>query len=112
MNLEIYQTVRSFLIKPGMKTEKKKHFERYIQFITENGFTKKYYRDMPIPNDVKKLEQIDGKADFVHYKDLRNYIEANTKVEALPFDKLGLPLPNLLGDHHSGSFYQPSHSLR
>lgn len=83
--LEIYQTVRTFLIRPRMKRQKKKHFERFIKLIMENGFTKKYYRDIPIPKDVQKLEQ---RGEFRHYKGLRDYVEANTKVTALSFEKL------------------------
>ena len=85
--LEIYQSIRSFIVRKNLKIEKKKFFEKYLETYFENGFVKKVYRNNP-PNYVMKFEKRGGKDGFVHYKGLQEYIEANTLVEALPFDKL------------------------
>lgn len=86
-NLEIYQSIRTFLIAKHMKGEKKKYLERCLGIWIESGLTKNLKRDSP-PNYIMKLEERGGKDGFFHYDSLQNYIEANTMVQALSIDQL------------------------
>lgn len=85
-NLEIYQSVRTFLIKKGIKI-KKKFFKKYLEVLIEQGFTTKMYRNN-FPNYLMKYEREGGEDGFVHFESVQQYIEANTKVSALQLDKL------------------------
>lgn len=85
--LEIYQGIRTFLVGKKTKTEKKRYYEKCIGLSLEHGFSKKFYRDPPSYIGVK-FEKQGGSDGFVHYGGLQDYINANTVVVALPFDKL------------------------
>lgn len=86
-SFEIYQIVRSLVFRRGLQTEKKKFIERFISPYTENGFSKKIYRDnVPILFEVKFESR--GKDGFMHFDSLQEYIAVHTRVEALSFDKL------------------------
>lgn len=67
--------------------EMRKHLEKYGESFTESGFSKKFVLNFPNLTEMK-LEPRSGKDGYMHYEGLQAYIEANTKVEALPFDKL------------------------
>ena len=86
-NLEIYQSIRTFMIPKSMEVGKRKYFERCTWSIAENGFSKKFYRDLPDYSGMS-FEKSGREEGFVHYSGLQNYIEANTRVEALRYDKL------------------------
>ena len=86
-NLEIYQSIRSYAIRKGMKAEERKYFESCLGLLMEGGFMKKLYRDPPNETGIK-LEKQGGQDGFVHYSGLQDYIAKNTKVGALRFEKL------------------------
>ena len=86
-NVEIYQSIRTFVTKKTMQTEKKKFFERYTQALNELGFTARFARNTPPKHKDIELEER-GQKGFVHYDGLQNYIAANTRIAALSFDKL------------------------
>lgn len=87
-NLEVYQSIRSFAIRKGIKMERRKYFEKRLGTLMENGLVRKLYRETPPSFPGLKLEKRGGEDGFVHYNGLQDYITANTKVEALLFDKL------------------------
>ena len=85
-NFEIYQSVRSFITRKGIKSEKRKHLEKSLGVMIEKGFSSTFlnrFRDFGI-----KLEKMGGQDGFQQYSGLQNYIAENTKVTALQFDKL------------------------
>lgn len=88
-NLEVFQNVRSFLMRKGMQMERKKYLETSIGTYLENGFSQKLFRNPP-PNHIDfKLEKR-GKPPngYMHFNGLHEYIEYYTRVEALSFDRL------------------------
>ena len=85
--LEIYQSIRNILIRKGLEINKKAFLQKYMKVLLEEGLTAKFLQDSP-PNYLMKFAERGGKDGFVHYDGLQEYIEANTLVEALPFDKL------------------------
>lgn len=109
--LEIYQSIRTFVIRKHMPMAKKAYLEKCIKLIAENGFSKKFFRDLPYSDYTgMKLAKRGGNDGFVHYAGLQEYIDANTEVTALPFDKLELSLPHLLCASFS-HFVRQSRSL-
>ena len=86
-NLEVYQSIRSFILRKGMKTEKVRISEKHTELLTENGFFIRTVRDPPNYFAVK-FEKRGGKDGFMHYDGLQDYVEENTRVEALSFDRL------------------------
>ena len=86
-NLEIYQSIRSFVIKKDLQIEKQNYIERYLKVLTEFGFTTRFYQNTPPIYEGIKLEKRGGDG-FVHYDGLQDYVAANTKITALSFDKL------------------------
>ena len=87
LNYEVYQSIRAFIIKKDMKVKKRKHLENFIRTFAENGFSIKFHRNIPNYTNIK-LEKRGDKDGFAHYDGLQDYIEANTMVTALRFDKL------------------------
>lgn len=85
MNLEIYQSIRSFILRKSMKMEKRKYLEKHFGSYIENGFAKKSHRNDPPSLPGLELEK---RGAFLHYDGLQEYVKENTKVETLPFDKL------------------------
>ena len=86
-NLEIYQSIRSFVFRKGMEIEKRKHFEKCVGFYIEAGFFKKINRDPPNFFEMN-FEPRGGQNGYMHYNGLQEYIKEHTKVEALSFEKL------------------------
>lgn len=85
--LALYESIRSFIVRKDLKIEIRKWGEAYLYFLVEHGIAKKIYRSIPNYSGIK-FEKRGGKNGFVHYDGLNEYIEANTKIEALSFDKL------------------------
>ena len=85
-NFEIYQTIRSFVFWKGMSRSKIKYFEESIERYVELGFGEKFDRSGELP----KISAIkfEPRGDFKHYSSMIDYVEDNTRVEALSFDKL------------------------
>lgn len=87
-DLEIYQSIRTFLIGRGVKREKKEYFERCLTPYIENGFAIEGFRS-DLPNSrIMKLEPRGGKDGFLHFDSLQAYIKEHTRIEALSFEKL------------------------
>lgn len=85
-NLVIYQSLRTIIVRKGLGIEKKKYAEKYASLMFEHGFSKKYSRNLP--NFFSVEAKRGGRDGFVHYDHLQEYLDANTRVTALPFDKL------------------------
>ena len=87
--LEVYRSTRTFVTRQWTNDEvkKKDYFERCFSLYIEYGFSLKFRRD--IPNETRmRFEKQGGKDGFMHYESLQAYIEANTRVSALTFDRL------------------------
>lgn len=85
--LEVYQTIRSMVIRKGIGMAKKKFVEKNIGTYLEHGFLMKTYRSDP-PNHLGIKFEPRGGSGFMHFDGLQEYIENFTRVEALSFDKL------------------------
>ena len=46
-NFEIYQSVRTLIVRKNIEIEKKKFIEKYIQAMAEHGFPEKAFRNIP-----------------------------------------------------------------
>lgn len=89
INLELYQSVRSFAIRKGLEIGKRKYFEKFIKLFVENGFINKIASQPNVPNLLGfEIEKKGGKDGLRHFESVQDYIEANTRVAALPFEKL------------------------
>ena len=82
-NLEVYQSIRAFIINKDISVEKRKYLDGRLMLFNEHNFLKRFIRDLPNFSGIK-LE----KEEFVHYNGLQEYIVANTKVIALQYERL------------------------
>ena len=83
-NVVVYESLRTFITKKNMEINKKKAVEKHFRIWVEQGYSQKVYRDIP---NIFRLGK-DGKNDFAHYNSLQEYLDKNTIVTGLAFDKL------------------------
>ena len=86
-DLELFQTMKAFVVPKTMKAEKKAYLEKWMQMFMDYGISVKMYEKVPPVLSIKLVKR-GGEDGFTHYDGLQAYIEANTRVEPLKFDKL------------------------
>lgn len=82
-NLVIHQSLRSFIVKKNLDIGKKIYAERFASVLFEHGHLKKASRNVPNYFGVEAK-----RGGYVHYNTLQEYLAANTRVIAFPFDRL------------------------
>ena len=87
-NLELHQSVRTFVIQNGLHAEKESLLAHFLYGFAEAGLASRVFHRIRPNYTPLKLEKVGGKDGFVHYEGLQEYIEANTRISALQFNQL------------------------
>ena len=86
-NFEVYTSIRTLIIRKGLKEEKREHFRKFLTMLLEMGHPIHFRRDFPDVLGIELATKGDKEAPKIYWG-LQEYIIENTRVQGLTFNQL------------------------
>ena len=74
MNFEVFESIRTFIVRKTLKREEKCLFERHLNSLKEHGVIERFYSNVPNFFGIE-LAKRGGKDGYQHYTSLQDYID-------------------------------------